>query len=1156
MQTTRERERESNSPTIATCHTDACIKQAKISKKPQTDFATLAKSKIPQKTFTKYANTQNNTDVVILSASEISQDEVSHTNKRSEVSHTKRLPRVASNTRNDGKLLRTSNDRRLILSRNDNRDISAFSKPQYDNENEILRYAKSDNVKSQFDKTTKSTQNYIKLAQLDSAPTNTDSSDEKKMSLSFAEGDKGGGYADSRENQTFTKTSYDAQSKGDTDSSDNLQAKDLGKITAKGYKDTNAQSRQRYQSGNHIDRNLLDSSPSGNGDITSILRILPNVQYNSANQRGTQGGEIDPANISISGGLFYQNNFQLDGFNMNNDLNPAASNTNYNPVAMGATPGHSQGLNIDSSLIDSISVWDSNISAAYGGFTGGVVEANTKRATKKYGANISYQITQGNANPKAFSLTNFHIDNSITKDFLTSNAPLVNNFEPIFYKHLIRASVESKFHEKAGIVASFTTTQSFIPLDSYAESYKATVTDDLKKTQKRQSYNLFLKAHYDVSENLTLEAQYAFMPQYNNYFIRYTKDSSFDMLTGGHQAGLKALWHNKIGHFTAQSNFNFLDNSRVNSADNMLQWHYSTSKNWNSAHGAYQSEGSYGNTDTRQINFNVKLTQEFEPLKLSFWENRFNVGAELGYVNAYYERYKDSYITNPPFFYYGFIKPLKNGEVCNDAFCSIGVVDSSKFIYPDAEIKRPNGTVIGNGQNAESFKDNIGQYLSGIYIYQAGRVNLHNFTSGAFVEDDMKFDLHKGGEINTRLGLRLDYDTYMDKATIAPRFSLNYITPAPKEWQTQLTFGANRYYGRNLFAYALADGKNKLNILAYRASANESWDSVVANGNPCTKTILNLSTETTSCTNATAANDTKFNQLKVPYADEFMGGIAQNIKDFTLSVKYIYRKGKDEVRRTTRNVLGLEADSTRTANYYVYTNGGASNTNIITLSLQHTKPIITYGIAHFYLIALDYTQVKRNYADYNASMITPELENELISYQGKIMRYADKPADNFIRPFTFRLNTTHTFQIKRTKILLNNLFRWRSSYNTAVSVSGSNDCKVSPNASGCNLRDGIDSNGDGTIQDSERIDTFKKFNIANAFNWDMRLGFEVNVNKGNTVYANLDIYNVLDNQNLTVYNAIATSGPTNGQVITSASQTAVPVYELGRQFWVQVGYKF
>ena len=58
------------------------------------------------------------------------------------------MPRVASNARNDGKLLHTSNDGRLILPRNDNRDISAFSKPQYDKANETLRFAQYDNGKN------------------------------------------------------------------------------------------------------------------------------------------------------------------------------------------------------------------------------------------------------------------------------------------------------------------------------------------------------------------------------------------------------------------------------------------------------------------------------------------------------------------------------------------------------------------------------------------------------------------------------------------------------------------------------------------------------------------------------------------------------------------------------------------------------------------------------------------------------------------------------------------------------------------------------------------------------------------------------------------------------------------------------------------------
>ena len=72
-----------------------------------------------------------------------------------------------------------------------------------------------------------------------------------------------------------------------------------------------------------------------------------------------------------------------------------------------------------------------------------------------------------------------------------------------------------------------------------------------------------------------------------------------------------------------------------------------------------------------------------------------------------------------------------------------------------------------------------------------------------------------------------------------------------------------------------------------------------------------------------------------------------------------------------------------------------------------------------------------------------------------------------------------------------------------------------------------------------------------AFSWDMRLGFEMNVWRGNIVFVNFDIYNVLNTRN-----KAALSG-TNGAVIPGIpSSASVAVYEIGRQFWIQGGYKF
>ncbi|TQR27216.1 TonB-dependent receptor, partial [Campylobacter sp. MIT 99-7217] len=125
-----------------------------------------------------------------------------------------------------------------------------------------------------------------------------------------------------------------------------------------------------YQSGQEINSQTLKTIPNGNGDITSTLKMLPNVQFDSNQMNSNTPGEIDPANVSISGGLYYQNSFIVDGMNINNDLsgvkNSGRYGTNDPGLERDASMGRSQGLNIDTFLLKSIKVQDSNVGASYG----------------------------------------------------------------------------------------------------------------------------------------------------------------------------------------------------------------------------------------------------------------------------------------------------------------------------------------------------------------------------------------------------------------------------------------------------------------------------------------------------------------------------------------------------------------------------------------------------------------------------------------------------------------------------------------------------------------------------------------------------------------------------------------------------------------------
>ena len=116
------------------------------------------------------------------------------------------------------------------------------------------------------------------------------------------------------------------------------------------------------------------------------------------------------------------------------------------------------------------------------------------------------------------------------------------------------------------------------------------------------------------------------------------------------------------------------------------------------------------------------------------------------------------------------------------------------------------------------------------------------------------------------------------------------------------------------------------------------------------------------------------------------------------------------------------------------------------------------------------------------------------------------------------------------KALWNNFFRFRSGYTTMASVTNETD------------KDSFVI--DGVLQ---TVDTFRPYNIKWAFTWDIRLGFEIPLYSRNILFVNLDIYNVLDAKNIAIA-SVAYS--------TQAGTTAIPIYEVGRQFWLEVGYRF
>lgn len=232
-----------------------------------------------------------------------------------------------------------------------------------------------------------------------------------------------------------------------------------------------------------------------------------------------------------------------------------------------------------------------------------------------------------------------------------------------------------------------------------------------------------------------------------------------------------------------------------------------------------------------------------------------------------------------------------------------------------------------------------------------------------------------------------------------------------------------------------------------------------------------------------------------------------------------------QVQRSTINAP-IEEGYAR--NYNTWSNEGKSQSHIISLIIQNFNLIQTNVVTHNYLFAFDWTQVNRGYNLYGTD--SAYYDNEDVVYNGKIIKYRDRPVDNFVRPFSLRLNTTHSFNIGKFRWLWNNLLRYRAGYERMVRLYASS-AGYNPNLS--------------------QYTQYGKMNFKGTFSWDMRLGFEVNILK-QTLYANIDIFNVLNTRNMTTISN--SDGVTTNTIATSSS--TIPVYELGRQFWFQVGYKF
>lgn len=261
-----------------------------------------------------------------------------------------------------------------------------------------------------------------------------------------------------------------------------------------------------------LTNDVLQALPKKNSSITETITILPRVQIGEGQRTSENSGEILPPLISISGGRAYENNYSIDGINQSSILDPLTGNNIAETIR--EVPSHPQRGFIHQDLIDKVTVYDSNIPARFGGFIGGVVDAETRAPQNELAGQFSFRTTQD-------SWTEFHIDSERQKNFYRSTD---QQLQPRFRKYDIGLEFDVPINDEMAFLAAYKMIRSDL------EIFNIDDWDENRKTL--ESY--FLKYVWLPQTPYRLELIASHTPSKEDFFIDGARDSDIEIERGSY----------------------------------------------------------------------------------------------------------------------------------------------------------------------------------------------------------------------------------------------------------------------------------------------------------------------------------------------------------------------------------------------------------------------------------------------------------------------------------------------------------------------------------------------------------------------------------------------------------------------------------------------
>ena len=494
-----------------------------------------------------------------------------------------------------------------------------------------------------------------------------------------------------------------------------------------------------------FDSEFIAAMPGGESSLADVLRANPAVDFGRESDLSMNSAVLRPAEISIHGQPFYQNAFLIDGVDATNDLNPADAEDIWSTPSLVQPHGGSspQGYYLDTNLLESIVVYDSNVPAEFGGFTGGVIAAEFKRYEGVDLIGLGYSLRRD-------EWEEFHV----TEDDLTAADYYRAAYTPDYRKSHVVLGV---LHGIGDVGVALSASRR---LSTFSQRYEKRYHFDRQVEQFMEYDDGIdnLAGRIDTNLGATdVGVLFHHSRRRHDGLTSTTYDGRFEQDHDANGITLHIERTVRPGKLELHVGFDRMQDI-LDSDSALFTFHEYAEGSATEA----QYFGAFGDSNQSQSRFSVQpkltMTAKREGGQV---EHEIVLGGGASRTDSHYERPVDI-----RFEQYWCVRD-QGREGCRD-------------------------------QDGDLLSGPGDEYLARISNYYAGKVDLTYASAALHAEDRMTF-----GDWQVNVGLRVDWNDFLGNVDVAHRLSATRDLFGND--RTIIVAGVNRYYGRSFFRYELND---------------------------------------------------------------------------------------------------------------------------------------------------------------------------------------------------------------------------------------------------------------------------------------------------------------------------------------------------------------